>query len=491
MASDANGDPVTYTLTSGRASLPPGVTGVRADGSFQGTPTTPGSYSVTIAADDGIAGGGAAPTTNVAITVSNPPPVVDNKPVARPDSYPAEGDPAITPGTTTRLEVLANDTDADRDPLSIVSFDSPSAKGGTVKLSADGTALRYSPAVGFTGTDTLTYTVSDGKPGGTDVGEVTITVTAPADQPPAFTQAAANSFQAVPSGTQLTALSAEDPDAGDVLRYSVTSGFLPVGVTLRPLAGTFGPGVPVNAGTTDATYTVTVSVSDGKLLNVTPQTLVIVVHPQPRVDRAPTPMADAVSTPNGVPVTVDVLANDTDPDGDPLTISAFDPTSVGGGTVSCTTATGCTYTPAPGTRGDDTFTYTVSDGLLTATTTVTVTVDTAQTPTVTARDDTATTITPSPVVIKVTGNDTDSAGYALAASAATQPSHGAVTCSAATCTYTPSPGFTGDDTFTYVASDSQGGSGVATVAVAVVAATIPTIAANTDLLSTPAGRTVT
>ena len=488
-ATDGNGDPVTFSLTSGAASLPPGVTGANPDGSFAGIPTTPGTYHVSIQADDGIAGGGVAAITALTIMVSTPPAIVDNKPVAMPDSYPAAGSPAITPAVPATLNVLANDTDADGDALSIIAFDTPTT-GGTVALGPGGTSLVYTPRPGFIATDHFTYTVSDGKPGGTDVGQVTVVVSAPADQPPAFTQAAANSVQTVPSGTALTALSAQDPDtAATLLRYSLSSGVLPVGVTLSPTTGAF-TGAPTNAGSADETYSVTVVVSDGTLTNVVPQTLAITVHPQPEVDRAPTPQPDAASTPNGTSVTVDVLRNDTDPDGDPLTISAFDPLSVDGGTVSCTTATGCTYSPAPGTRGDDTFTYTVSDGLLTATATVTVTVGTAKAPVVTALDDTATTVTPNPVSVAVTANDTDSAGYALTANAATQPSHGAVTCSGSGCTYTPAPGFTGDDTFTYTASDDQGGIGTATVAVAVVSATIPTVTANPDVVTTPAGRPI-
>jgi hypothetical protein len=49
-------------------------------------------------------------------------------------------------------------------------------------------------------------------------------------------------------------------------------------------------------------------------------------------------------------------------------------TGPGHGTVACTAAGGCTYTPATGWSGTDTFTYTVSDGRLSATGTVTVTV---------------------------------------------------------------------------------------------------------------------
>ena len=68
-----------------------------------------------------------------------------------------------------------------------------------------------------------------------------------------------------------------------------------------------------------------------------------------------------------------MLANDTDVDGDTLTVTGS--TNGAHGTVTCTTAGVCTYTPAANYNGPDCFTYTVSDGHGgTATGTVSVTV---------------------------------------------------------------------------------------------------------------------
>ena len=73
----------------------------------------------------------------------------------------------------TTINVLANDTDPDGDTLMLASHDETSTKGGAVSL-VNG-QLSYVPAAGFTGTDTFTYTISDGN-GATAVGTVTITV---------------------------------------------------------------------------------------------------------------------------------------------------------------------------------------------------------------------------------------------------------------------------------------------------------------------------
>jgi hypothetical protein len=93
----------------------------------------------------------------------------------------------------------------------------------------------------------------------------------------------------------------------------------------------------------------------------------------PAVDRPPVAADDAASTNEGVAVTVNVIANDSDPDGDPLTVS-----SVTQGALGAATNDGngqVTYRPNAGLAGADSFTYTVSDGRgAAATATVRVTI---------------------------------------------------------------------------------------------------------------------
>ncbi len=86
----------------------------------------------------------------------------------------------------------------------------------------------------------------------------------------------------------------------------------------------------------------------------------------------PVAAADTLTTAIGTAGTVDVLANDSDPDGDPLTLTGS--TDGAHGTVTCLFGS-CTYTPDEGYSGPDTFTYSISDGRGgTATGTVSVTV---------------------------------------------------------------------------------------------------------------------
>ncbi len=72
------------------------------------------------------------------------------------------------------IDVLSNDSDVDGDSLSVSSFDSTSAKGGTVTKNADGT-LSYEPKEGFSGTDSFNVTVDDGN-GGKTTSKVTVNV---------------------------------------------------------------------------------------------------------------------------------------------------------------------------------------------------------------------------------------------------------------------------------------------------------------------------
>lgn len=87
---------------------------------------------------------------------------------------------------------------------------------------------------------------------------------------------------------------------------------------------------------------------------------------------APVAAGDSAATIRDQGVTVDVLANDVDPDGDPLHVTAT--TQPANGTATCPADGACVYTPVTGFTGVDTFTYTVTDGIADATATVTVTV---------------------------------------------------------------------------------------------------------------------
>jgi hypothetical protein len=74
----------------------------------------------------------------------------------------------------------------------------------------------------------------------------------------------------------------------------------------------------------------------------------------------PVAINDAASTVNGIPVTVTVLANDIDPNNDPLTVTGI--TQPANGTAVLNANQTVTYDPVCSFQGTDTFTYTISDG---------------------------------------------------------------------------------------------------------------------------------
>ena len=178
------------------------------------------------------------------------------------------------------------------------------------------------------------------------------------------------------------------------------------------------------------------------------------------LQRPPVANNDTANTNEDTAVTIDVLANDTDPDGHTLTVTAAERAR------AATFADGTLiYTPAANFNGPDTFTYTISDGQGgTATATVTVTVNPVNDlpwPATTRRrhhEDT-------PVTIAVLANDTDVDGNALTSRVTPAAWRGGPNADG-TLTYTPAADFNGTDTFTYTISDGTGGR-TATVTVTV------------------------
>ncbi|MBF4559856.1 cadherin-like domain-containing protein [Pseudomonas sp. p50] len=193
---------------------------------------------------------------------------------------------------------------------------------------------------------------------------------------------------------------------------------------------------------------------------------VVVVGSAPNVgeNQPPLAVADTGSTSFGVPITLNLLTNDSDPDGNtPLSITALTQPAAGQGTVALSGAAAVIYTPpavvnAPLTT---TFTYKAQDvkGLAsTAAATVTITVAPNQPP-VAVNDAVATLGVAIP--ISVLANDTDPEGnLPLAVNSFTQPAagRGTVSSNGTVLTYTPpatvTTAFT--TTFTYIARDSFG-----------------------------------
>ncbi len=325
-------------------------------------------------------------TATVTVEVTN----VQDPPVARVDSRTTTEDVALP-----SIDVLANDTDADNDTLSVVSA---RADAGTVSINADGT-LNYVPPLNASGTDEITYTISDGNGGfATTTVLITIraandapttqdqTVTTQEDQEYVF-QASDFAFDDVDPGDIIAGIRIETlPSDGTLLLQGrpVTAGqqILPSDLAasrlvFRPDANEFG----------NDYAEFTFSVTDGVLYSDV-GTVTVNVTP---VQDPPTAIDDAATTDEDSVLTAQVLGNDSDVDGDAVSVVAINgnpalvgrATTLASGAVVTLLADGTfSYDPngafeylADGETAADTFTYAISDGNGgTDTATVTITV---------------------------------------------------------------------------------------------------------------------
>jgi putative nucleotidyltransferase with HDIG domain len=191
------------------------------------------------------------------------------------------------------------------------------------------------------------------------------------------------------------------------------------------------------------------------------QTFTIQVSAQPD---PPVAVDDSVSVneDDGAGVTFNVLANDSDPDGDPLTLDSFDGSTIGDGALTDNGGGNYTYVPHPAFFGAETFTYTAADGVGGVDSgTVTITVAPQPDDPVAGGDaytvGQATVLTvPAPGLL---GNDYDEDGDALtvAPSLVVAPTNGlAILLADGSFVYTPNPLFVGTDTFNYRIDDGTG-----------------------------------
>jgi len=433
------------------------------DGTFTYTPNNNfnGTDSFEYTISDG---NGGTDTATVTITVGG----VNDAPVAVDDSASTDEDTAVT------ISVLNNDSDPDGDELSIIDFTEPS--NGTVILNEDGT-FTYTPNNNFNGTDSFEYTISDGN-GGTDTATVTITVVGVNDAPVAVDDSASTDEDTAVTISVLNNDSDPDGDELSIIDFTEPSN----GTVILNEDGTFTYTPNNNFNGTDS-FEYTISDGNGGT-DTAPVTITVV-----GVNDAPVAVDDSASTDEDTAVTISVLNNDSDPDGDELSIIDF--TEPSNGTVILNEDGTFTYTPNNNFNGTDSFEYTISDGNGgTDTATVTITVGGVNDAPV-AVDDSASTDEDTAVTISVLNNDSDPDGDELSIIDFTEPSNGTVVLNEdGTFTYTPNNNFNGVDSFEYTISDGNGGTDTATVTITVVGVNDAPVAVD-DAASTDEDTAVT
>ena len=323
-------------------------------------------------------------------------------------------------------------------------------RAAVITIAADG-SYTYTPAANFNGSDSVDYTVTDGSL--TDVGTLNITVTAVNDAPVAVDDAI--------TATEDTHLLLSSISILMIRIWTVMPSPLSP-VPLRPRKVAVSPSRPMvvtptrprptsMVRTVSTTPLPTAALTDVGTLNITVNA----------VNDAPVAVDDAITATEDTPFNsvIDLDANDTDLDGDALTVVAGTFATAQGGSITIAADGSYTYTPAANFNGSDSVDYTVTDGSLTDVGTLNITVNAVNDAPVAVDDAiTATEDTPFNSVIDLDANDTDLDGDALTVVAGTFATHqgGSITIAAdGSYTYTPAANFNGSDSVDYTVTDGS------------------------------------
>ena len=431
-------DPDNDALSITSVSTPShGTATVNSGTSVTYTRTGAGADSFTYTISDGH-----GHTATATVTVADTSGAADLAPRAVDDNY-----TLATIGTVI-IDPRGNDSDPDRDALTITSVSTP--MHGTATVINGGTAIQYTHTE--LDDDSFTYTISDGH-GHTATGTISFTAgttnQAPVTNSDHIYMQAGNYLTFDPLANDY------DPD-GDPLTITAvtlnTTGGIPLiqpggqSVTLALPTSKYGElDVTVSDGHNHAVTDV-IHVSTGS----SPQSVAPVAHD------------DSITVEGNNAFTFDPRANDGDLNVDPLTITAVSSPSYG--TATIVGGTQIQYTRSS--SGTDSFTYTITDGQ-----------GYYATATVTVSDPSLTNVAPAAVndTVVVNGvgdsatfdprvNDMDADSDALSITAVSTPAHGTATIIGNTIKYTRTSA--GADSFTYTISDGNGHTATGTVNVA-------------------------
>jgi len=460
--SDPENDPLTVTTTPvvGPAN---GVVTLNADGTFTYTPN-PGFSGTDTFTYEVCDNQTPKLCSNAVVTITvnyvNYPPVAYDNTNTTPEDTPVSGN-VLTNGTP--------DSDPDGDPLTVTSISIGGTSYpintdvlipgvGTINVGPTGN-YTFTPLPNYNGpVPPIDYTIIDGN-GGTDVGTLNITVT-PVNDPPVANWDSNTTPEDTPvSGTVV----ANDSDVdGNLNPASYSLMGTPVGgtVVLNPNGTyTFTPNPNFNG---PASFVYQVCDLGVPVYCDTAIVYINVVG----VNDPPVAVDDTYTVPEDGTVTLTPLALDSDPDGGTLSIVSINGVNltpgvaqtipVPNGTVTITAGGVITFTPDPNYSGTVTFPYVISDGQGgTATANEIINVTPVNDPPV-ANWDSNTTPEDTPVSGTVVANDSDvdgnlnPVGYSLV----TGPTNGTVVMNPnGTYTYTPGPGYFGNDSFIYTVCD--------------------------------------
>ncbi|WP_025615216.1 PKD domain-containing protein [Cellulophaga baltica] len=327
-SSDPNtGDVLTYAWDFGDGST---ATTANPSHSF----TSAGTYTVTLTVtDDGTPALNSTDTITIIVTDANQAPTA----VATSDILTGEASLAVQ---------FTGDTSTDPDTGDVLTYAWDFGDGTT--------ATTANPSHTFTtaGTYNVTLTVSDdGTPAlSSSEATITITVTAPANQAPTAVATSDIITGEASLAVQFSGDTSSDPDTGDILTYAWDFGDGTTATTANP-SHTF---------TTVGTYDVTLTVTDNGTPALSSSEATITITVTAPANQAPIAVADNYSVIKGTNNNLfNVIENDSDPDGDTLTVTLELFPLNGTATMS---GNQVSYSPNINFVGTDQIGYQISDG---------------------------------------------------------------------------------------------------------------------------------
>ncbi len=394
--SDLDGDTISITeingiaLTGGVQTISVTNGTVNVDASDNITFTADAGYNGAVSFDYTISDGSLTDTATVSGTIS----AVNDAPTALNDTL-LDG---VEDSTTAILntDILSNDSDLDGDAISISAINGTALTGGVQSISVtNGTVnvdvsdnITFSADTDYNGAVSFDYTISDGSL--TDTATVSGTISAVNDAPVAVNDTLLNGAEDSTTAILNADMLSNDSDLdGDAISITAINGTTLVG-GVQSISVTNGT-VNIDASdnitfTADTNYNGAVSfdytLSDGSLTDTATVSGTITA-----VNDAPTAVNDTLL--NGVEdstsaiLNADMLSNDSDLDGDAISITHIDGTlltggvqsiSVTNGTVNVDASDNITFTADADYNGAVSFDYTLSDGSLTDTATVSGTI---------------------------------------------------------------------------------------------------------------------
>ncbi|MCH8921558.1 MAG: tandem-95 repeat protein [Planctomycetes bacterium] len=496
--SDAQGDPLTASLVD---DVENGALEFNADGTFTYTPGLDfvGTDTFTYRANDGVLDSNLATVTIDVVDVNVPPTAGD-------DAYSIDEDGVLD--VDAAMGVLSNDDDANETSLTATLISGPN--DGTLQLNLDGSFI-YTPNDNFFGEDRFTYVANDGE-FETEPATVTITVNPQPDAPVAtgdvvttFEDTAVSSGGLLP-GLDLVEWSANGHfyalvreqirweaarDAAAAMNYRGAVGHL---ATITSLAEqTFLNQNVLNTITGEVFVGLTDEVDEGDFRWITGEPFNFsywrggepnnannddYVELQSSFGWRWNDVSSNDQSPGYIvefepPFANNLLLNDSDVDGDPLTVILDENDTVEHGVLDLSDDGTFTYTPEADFFGSDTFSYRASDGVLQSElATVTITVEPVNDAPV-ADDDGGYELGEDgelivDAAVGVLVGDTDVEDDPLTAELVDDAEHGTVALAPdGSFSYTPDADFFGEDRFTYVANDGELDSELATVTITV------------------------